>query len=116
MRQEKKDKFSTPFEHSLFRVIQVKGMMITAGNDNRDITRNITFFREVIVGNVDDVVQQASTKYIVSDKEGEVFPELRLLENSLDENLEQDHASTSSIDENAFFDSNEDVLPTKQLY
>ncbi|RNA08606.1 hypothetical protein BpHYR1_005773 [Brachionus plicatilis] len=26
------------------------------------------------------------------------------------------YSSTSSIDENAFFDSNEDILPTKQLY
>ncbi|RNA18929.1 hypothetical protein BpHYR1_000593 [Brachionus plicatilis] len=91
LRQEKNNKFSTPFEHSLYRVIQVKGTMVTAINDNREITRNITFFRRVIVGNVNDVVQQASTKYLVSDKV-KVLPELKLLENSLGENLEQDHA------------------------
>ncbi|RMZ96679.1 hypothetical protein BpHYR1_042668 [Brachionus plicatilis] len=60
-KREKKDKFSTSFEHSLYLVIQVKGTMVTARNYYRKITRNIKFLRLVIVGNVDNAVQQAST-------------------------------------------------------
>ena len=46
VRQEKKNKYSTPFNTELYWVTKVDGTKITAKNKNgHEITRNISFFK-----------------------------------------------------------------------
>ena len=48
VKQQKRNKFSTRFSPTKYRVIARKGTMITAENSKGDtITRNISFFRKV---------------------------------------------------------------------
>ena len=49
VRQEKRNKLSTPFEPIPYHVTRIKGSMITAQRttDNRTVTRNSSFFKSI---------------------------------------------------------------------
>ncbi|KAL3864805.1 hypothetical protein ACJMK2_006458 [Sinanodonta woodiana] len=47
VKQEKRDKLSTPFDPKPYEVINKKGSMITARREDHQITRNSSFFKTV---------------------------------------------------------------------
>ena len=47
VRQRKRDKLTSPFDHRPYTVIQKKGTMITAQRGDRNITRNSSHFKPV---------------------------------------------------------------------
>ena len=47
VKQEKKNKLTTRFDPTLYHVTFIKGTMITAENNFRSITRNISFFKKL---------------------------------------------------------------------
>ena len=47
VRQKKKDKFTTKFDPAPYKVIEVKGSMVTATRNERDITRNVSHFKRI---------------------------------------------------------------------
>ena len=53
VRQKRKNKFSTRFDPRPYRVVRVKGTMITACRDGHYVTRNISFYKKLPNG--DDV-------------------------------------------------------------
>ena len=47
VRQKRKNKFSTKFDPKPYRVVRVKGTMITACRDGHYVTRNISFYKKL---------------------------------------------------------------------
>ena len=48
VRQQKKNKLSTPFGKTPYRVTEIKGTMITAtSEDSGNITRNVSMFKQI---------------------------------------------------------------------
>jgi hypothetical protein len=47
MKQEKKNKLSTPFNPEPMTIKNKKGSMITAAAENKEITRNSSFFKKI---------------------------------------------------------------------
>ena len=47
VRQKKKDKFTTKFEPAPYRLIEIKGSMITAVRNERFMTRNVSHFKKI---------------------------------------------------------------------
>ncbi|CAB4044161.1 Hypothetical predicted protein, partial [Paramuricea clavata] len=46
LRNSKKGKLQTPYEHQKYQIVKKKGSMITASNDNRQVTRNSSHFKK----------------------------------------------------------------------
>ena len=74
VRQEKRNKLSTPFEPIPYHVTRIKGSMITAQRttDNRTVTRNSSFFKSIppvpkIQPTVADDVVRESTEQSLPD-------------------------------------------------
>lgn len=47
VKQPKQDKFSTPFDPKPFEIIEKKGNMITAKQEDKSLTRNSSHFKKV---------------------------------------------------------------------
>ena len=47
VRQKKKDKFTTKFDPAPYKVIEVKGSMVTAIRNDKSITRNVCHFKQI---------------------------------------------------------------------
>ncbi|XP_062577717.1 uncharacterized protein K02A2.6-like [Saccostrea cucullata] len=47
VKQQKQDKLSTPYSPEPYEVVKQKGSMITAKNDNKEVTRNASFFKKI---------------------------------------------------------------------
>ncbi len=47
IRQKKRDKFSTKFDPAPYKVIEVKGSMVTATRNKKSITRNVSHFKQI---------------------------------------------------------------------
>ena len=45
LRNSKKGKLQTTYEHQKYQIVKKKGSMITASNDNRQVTRNSSHFK-----------------------------------------------------------------------
>ena len=45
LRNSKRGKLQTPYEHQKYQIVKKKGSMITASNDNRQVTRNSSHFK-----------------------------------------------------------------------
>ena len=116
VRQEKRNKLSTPFEPIPYHVTRVKGSMITAQRttDNRTVTRNSSFFKSIppvpkIQPTVADDVVRESTEQSLPDPQTRHGP-LQEQENVppsetvVGERMEQDHlaAPTSNTNHTRF--------------
>ena len=116
VRQEKRNKLSTPFEPISYHVTRVKGSTITAQTttDNRNVTRNSSFFKTIppfpkIQPTVADDVVRQSTEQSLPDPQTRHGP-LQEQENVspsevvVGERMEQDRlaAPTSNTDHTRF--------------
>ena len=48
VKQDKKNKLSTPFNPNMYKVTGINGSMITATNEDHQITRNSSFFKKLV--------------------------------------------------------------------
>lgn len=51
LKQQKINKLTSKYESIPYKVVEIKGTMITAKNDVKEVTRNYSFFKKVVVGN-----------------------------------------------------------------
>lgn len=51
LKQQKINKLTSKYESIPYKVVEIKGTMITAKNDVKKITRNHSFFKKVVEGN-----------------------------------------------------------------
>lgn len=59
-KQQKNDKYTTPYEKELYKITQIIGSQITAENQNKTVTRNSSFFKKY---NCDHRITSYPTSY-----------------------------------------------------
>ena len=71
MKQEKKNKLSTPFNPEPMTIKNKKGSMITAAAENKEITRNSSFFKKIgkpvlCDDEIDDILESGKSIRVIT--------------------------------------------------